>query len=89
MRLDREGNLYIAAGITTPRGPHEAPSVPPGIYILTPEGQMKGRIPIPEDTLTNLAFGGKDGKTIYITAGKTIFTTRVQIPGQVSYPEWS
>ncbi|MEC9096647.1 MAG: SMP-30/gluconolactonase/LRE family protein, partial [Planctomycetota bacterium] len=42
MRLDSEGNLYIAAGITTPRGPHEAPSVPPGIYIITPDGQMKG-----------------------------------------------
>ena len=89
MRLDTEGNLYIAAGINTPRGPHEDNTVPPGIYIITPEGGMKGRIPIPEDTLTNLAFGGSDGKTIYVTAGKTIYTTSVRVPGQVSYPQWS
>lgn len=89
MRLDLDGNLYIAAGINNPRGDHESNSVPPGIYIIKPEGTMLGRIPIPEDTLTNLAFGGKDGRTIYVTAGKTIYKTRVAIPGQVSYPKWA
>ena len=89
MRLDTEGNLYIAAGINSARGSHEATTVPPGIYIILPSGEMHGRIPIPEDTITNLAFGGKDGKTIYVTAGKSIFTTRVNFPGQVSFPEWS
>lgn len=89
MRLDMEGNLYIAAGIMAPRGPHETTDVTPGIYIVTPEGQVKERIPIQEDVLTNLAFGGKDGKTLYITAGKTLFTTRVSVPGQVAYPAWS
>lgn len=89
MRLDIEGNLYIAAGINTPRGAHEAPTVPPGIYMISPKGNMLGRIPVPEDTLTNLAFGGADGRTIYITAGKSIYTTRVNIPGQVSFPKWS
>jgi len=89
MRLDVEGNLYIAAGINNPRGQHETATVPPGIYIISPQGEMLGRIPIPEDTLTNLAFGGQDGKTIYVTAGKTIYTTRVGTPGQVSFPNWS
>lgn len=88
MRLDMEGNLYVAAGIMTPRGEHETTDVPPGIYIISPSGDLKGRIPIPEDVLTNLAFGGPDGKTIYITAGKTLFTTRVDVPGQVAYPKW-
>lgn len=88
MRLDIEGNLYIAAGITTARGPHETNEVPPGIYIVSPAGELKGRIPIPEDVLTNLAFGGKDGRTLYITAGKTLFTTRVAIAGQVAFPTW-
>jgi gluconolactonase len=56
--------------------------------VISPEGQLLARIPILEDVLTNLAWGGKDGRTLYITAGKTLFTTRVGIPGQVSYPGW-
>jgi len=42
-----------------------------------------------EDVITNLAFGGSDGRTIYITAGKNLYTMRVAIPGQVAYPPWS
>jgi undecaprenyl-diphosphatase UppP len=89
MRLDVEGNLYVAAGVMTPRGPHETRDVPPGIYIMTPAGKLTGRIPIAEDLLTNLAFGGPDGRTLFITAGKTLFTTRVAVPGQVAYPKWT
>jgi gluconolactonase len=88
MRLDVEGNLYVAAGISRPRGQHETTDVPAGIYVISPSGSLRGRIPIPEDVLTNLAFGGADGKTLYITAGKTVFTTRVPIPGQIAYPRW-
>jgi len=88
MRLDVEGNLYVAAGIMTPRHPNETAEVSPGIYVMTPEGKLLGRIPVPEDVITNLAFGGADGKTLYITAGKTLFTTRVNVPGQVAYPDW-
>lgn len=88
MRLDCEGNLYVAAGISAPRGPHETDDVPPGIYKISPDGKLQGRIAVPEDVLTNLAFGGADGRTLYITAGKTLFTTRVSTPGQVAYPQW-
>ncbi|HEX4130820.1 MAG TPA: SMP-30/gluconolactonase/LRE family protein [Pirellulales bacterium] len=88
MRLDIEGNLYVAAGVRLPKGPYETTHVPPGVYIFSPEGQLRGRIDMPEDRLTNLAFGGADGRTLYITSGKTLFTTRVRIPGQVAYPKW-
>lgn len=88
MRLDMEGNLYVAAGVNNPRHAHETNEVPAGLYILSPKGDMLGRIPIPEDAITNLAFGGEDGKTIYVTAGKTLFKTRAHIPGQVAYPQW-
>jgi len=81
MTVDCEGNLYIAAGISRPRGPHETTDVPPGIYVMTPSGSLKGRIPIPEDVLTNVTFGGDDLRTLYITAGKTLFSARVPIPG--------
>jgi gluconolactonase len=88
MRLDVAGNLYVAAGISAPRGPHETGEVAPGIYVIAPDGSLRGRIPVSEDVLTNLAFGGVDGKTLFITAGKTVFMTRVEIPGQVAYPNW-
>jgi gluconolactonase len=88
MRLDIKGDLYVAAGILRPRHGGETDDVPPGIYVITPEGGLRGRIPVPEDVLTNLAFGGPDGRTLYITAGKTLFSTRVEVPGQVAFPCW-
>lgn len=89
MRLDADGNLWVAAGIMTPRGPHEATTVPTGIYhIETSTGRLLGRVPIGEDVITNLAFGGPDGRTVYVTAGKTIFTFRAAVAGQTAWPVW-
>ncbi len=83
MAVDQVGRLYIAAGIRQPRGPHETADVPPGIHVITPAGQLLQRLPIPEDVLTNVTFGGDDLRTLYITAGKTLFTSRVAVPGFV------
>ena len=83
MAVARNGDLYIAAGISRPRGPHEATTVPPGIWIVSADGDVKGRIPIVEDVLTNVTFGGDDLKTLYIAAGKTLFSVRVETPGYV------
>lgn len=90
MRLDTDGNLWICAGIMAPRGPHETADVPTGVYYVeTSTGKLLGRIPIGEDTITNCAFGGPDGKTLYVTAGKTLFTLRVPVAGQVAWPKWT
>ena len=83
MAVDQKGNLYVAAGILRPRGPHESTDVPPGIWIIRPDGKLLGRLPIPEDVLTNVTFGGDDLRTLYITAGKTLFTARTLVPGWV------
>lgn len=83
MAVDLQGNLYIAAGVLRPRGPYETADVPAGIWVLRPDGALVGRIPIPEDVLTNVTFGGPDLKTLYVTAGKTLFQIRVAIPGWV------
>ena len=83
MAVAQNGDLYIAAGISRARGPHEATTVPPGIWIVSPTGEVKGRIPIVEDVLTNVTFGGDDLKTLYIAAGKTLFAIRVETPGYV------
>jgi gluconolactonase len=60
--------------------------VPPGVYVITPAGKLLGRIPIPEDVITNLAFGGPDLKTLYVTAGKTLYKVPVQVAGYAVYP---
>lgn len=86
MRLDRQGNLWVAAGIITPRGPGESTDVPPGIYAISADGKLLGRIPILEDLMTNLAFGGPDMKTLYVTAGKTLYQFPVQVPGYALWP---
>lgn len=86
MRLDRAGNLWVAAGVLKPRHPHETGDVKTGIYVISPAGKLLGRIPIPEDVLTNLTFGGADFKTLFVTSGKTVFRIDVDVPGYSLYP---
>jgi gluconolactonase len=86
MRLDSRGNLWIAAGITVPRHANETAEVPPGVYVVTPEGKLLGRIPIPEDVITNLAFGGPDKKMLYVTAGKTVYKIPTAVAGYSVHP---
>jgi gluconolactonase len=38
-------------------------------------------IPIPEDIISNNAFGGPDMKTLYVTSGHTVFKVRTEIAG--------
>jgi gluconolactonase len=86
MRLDEHGNLWVAAGILHPRHPGETADVPAGVYVITPQGELLGRIPIPEDLCTNLTFGGPRRRTLYITSGKSIFKLPLAISGYSLYP---
>lgn len=86
MRLDRAGNLWVAAGVLKPRHAHETGDVKTGIHVISPAGKLLGRIPIPEDVLTNLTFGGADFKTLFVTSGKTVFRVDVDVPGYSLYP---
>jgi gluconolactonase len=86
MRLDTQGNLWVAAGISSPRTANESADVPTGVYVISPQGQLLGRIPIAEDVITNLAFGGPDKKTLYVTAGKTVFKISTAVVGYSLYP---
>jgi gluconolactonase len=54
--------------------------------VISPAGKLLGRILIPEDTLTNLTFGGPDFKTLYVTAGKTVFRIEVTVSGYTLWP---
>lgn len=86
MKLDMKGNLWVAAGISVKRGPGETLDVPPGIYVISPNGKLLGSIPIPENLITNLAFGGPERKTLYVTAGKTVYRIGVNVSGFAVYP---
>ena len=46
-----------------------------------PQGTLVQFIPIPEDFITNNAFGGSDMRTLYVTAGKTLYRVRTDVPG--------
>lgn len=86
MRLDELGNLWVAAGILHPRHPGETADVPSGIYVITSNGNLIGCIPIPEDLCTNLAFGGPERKTLFVTAGKSVFKIPTAVSGYALYP---
>jgi len=81
MTVDSVGNLYVAAGLNLSRGTAETLDTKPGIHVISPEGRLLQHIPIPEDLITNCAFGGEDMKTLYVTAGKTLFRVQTEIPG--------
>ncbi|MCP5117233.1 MAG: SMP-30/gluconolactonase/LRE family protein [bacterium] len=79
--LDIEGNLYVAAG-SNRRWRQDGPvGLRPGIHVISPEGQVLRVFPVYEDYITDCAFGGPDGKTLYITAGRSLLSVRTEIAG--------
>jgi gluconolactonase len=82
LRVDVKGNLWVAAGISVPRGPGESLEVPPGVYTIDPSGKLLGRVAIPENLITNLCFAGPDRKTVYVTAGKTLYKFQSNVAGR-------
>jgi gluconolactonase len=85
-KMDRENRLFVAAGLNAANPPFE--TVEPykaGIYILSRDGRLLDFVPVPKDEVTNCAFGGEDLKTLYITAGSTLWSIRVKTPGRVTF----
>jgi len=81
MSVDTQGNLYAAAGMHRSRNTAETLDTACGVYVISPAGKLLKFIPIPEDYITNTAFGGPDMRTLYITAGKTLYKVRTETPG--------
>lgn len=86
MKLDMDGNLWVTAGISVKRGPGETLDNPPAVYVISPAGKLVQRIPIPENLITNCAFGGPERKTLYVTAGKTVYRIQTKVSGYALYP---
>jgi gluconolactonase len=70
MVCDTEGNLWVAVRDETR----------PGIYVYSPDGKELGYIKT--EIPTNVGFGrGKESKTLYITAGKSLYRLKVNRDG--------
>ena len=65
LKIDSAGNVWTSG--------------PGGIRIITPAGKVLGQIKLPE-VAANLAWGD-DGKTVYITASKSIYRIKTIIQG--------
>jgi len=70
MKVDKEGNLFVSA--------------PGGIWILSAEGKLLGKIVTPERP-ANMAWGDEDGKTLYLTAHTGLYKIRVNTGGKFSW----
>jgi gluconolactonase len=81
MSIDAQGNLYASAGMNQLRGTSETLETKTGVYVISPQGQLLKFIPIPGDFISNNAFGGSDMKTLYVTAGKTLYKVRTDVAG--------
>jgi gluconolactonase len=68
MRVDTDGNLYVAAG--------------DGVQVLSPSGDLLGKILTP-DVVTNCAFGMPDYQTLFIAATECVWKVRLDAAGAV------
>jgi len=66
MKVDVEGNIYSAA--------------PGGVLVMNSDGKPLGTLLIPE-RVSNVAWGGADSKTLYITASGKLYSVSLNIPG--------
>lgn len=66
MAVDAQGNLYL-----TGCG---------GVWVVDPEGNALGHIPI-EGFCSSAAFGGKNGRTLFVTSDQTIYHLNMRVAG--------
>ena len=68
LTVDSKGNLYITSGL--------------GLQVFNPEGKLLGIIKLPEQP-ANVTFGGKDLKTLYVTARTSLYTVPMEAKGHL------
>jgi gluconolactonase len=86
IEVDSEGSLFVCAGIRQPRTHAETTLYAPGVYVFGRDRRPLGMVPVPDDLITNCCFGDDDLRTLYITAGRTVFRARVRAPGYHAFP---
>ena len=66
LAVDAAGNVFIAAG---------------QLYVYSAAGRLLDTIAVPERP-TQVVFGGKDGRTLFITARSSLYAIRTRVPGR-------
>lgn len=66
MTSDTEGNLYLTGR---------------GVTVFDPRGKQIEHIAVPEPWTANVSFGGKDHKTLFITASKGFYSIKLKFAG--------
>jgi len=69
MKVDVEGNVYSTG--------------PGGLWIFSPEGELLQQVQT--QRLTNLAWGGKDWKTLYMTSPDAVYKLEMTHKGHIPY----
>jgi gluconolactonase len=70
MKVDIKGNIYVATGVFEVR-------------VYDSKGNHLGSIDIPETT-RNCTFGGADNKTLFITAGRSVYRIQMKVQGALA-----
>ena len=66
MTLDKQGNLFITGK---------------GVFVFDKEGKQIEHIDVKEPWTANVCFGGKNKKTLFITASKCLYSIEMQFEG--------
>jgi gluconolactonase len=67
IKVDTQGNLYSGGS--------------GGLFIMDSMGKKLGRIVHGQPATTNLAFGGRDWRTLYFTTRSTLFSVNLKVSG--------
>jgi gluconolactonase len=86
IEVGSDGSLFVCAGILHPRTGGETADYQPGVYIFTSAYQPAGMLAVPVDLITNCCFGGPGLRTLYVTAGRTLFAAPVPVAGYHAFP---
>jgi gluconolactonase len=71
MTLDEKGDVYLTGK---------------GVTVFDAAGKKVARIDVPERWTANVCFGGKDRKTLFITASKGLYAMRMAVTGAAPPP---
>jgi gluconolactonase len=66
MTLDKKGNVYVTGN---------------GVTVFDKNGTQIEQIDTKEPWTANVTFGGKDRKTLFITASKSVYALKMKVKG--------